>query len=70
MEHLTKDSRVDSAAWFTQGMQGPWLGVIGESAAFGDLAAPVRDKSGQIIGVVGRALELAARAQSSAAAHG
>ena len=30
---LTKDSRVDSAAWFTQGMQGPWLGVIGESAA-------------------------------------
>jgi signal transduction histidine kinase len=49
---LTKDSRVDSAAWFTQGTQGPWLGVIGESAAFGDLAAPVRDKSGQIIGVV------------------
>jgi signal transduction histidine kinase len=49
---LSKDSRVDSAAWFTQGMQGPWLGVIGESAAFGDLAAPVRDKSGQIIGVV------------------
>jgi signal transduction histidine kinase len=49
---LTTDSRVDSAAWFTQGKQGPWLGVIGESAAFGDLAAPVRDKSGQIIGVV------------------
>jgi signal transduction histidine kinase len=49
---LTKDSRVDSAAWFTQGMQAPWLGVIDQSAAFGDLAAPVRDKSGQIIGVV------------------
>lgn len=49
---LTKDSRVDSAAWFTQGTQGPWLGVIGESAGFGDLATPVRDKSGEIIGVV------------------
>jgi signal transduction histidine kinase len=49
---LTKDSRVDSAAWFTQGTQGPWLGVIDDSAAFGDLAAPVRDKSGEIIGVV------------------
>ncbi len=49
---LTQDSRVDSAAWFTQGKQGPWLGVIDDSAAFGDLAVPVRDKSGQIIGVV------------------
>jgi signal transduction histidine kinase len=47
-----KDSRVDSATWFTQGVQAPWLGVIEESAAFGDLAAPVRDKSGQVIGVV------------------
>jgi signal transduction histidine kinase len=65
-EALIQGSRVNSAAWFIQGMQGPWLGVIddrrlesgspgqdpGDYAAFGDLAAPVRDKSGQIIGVI------------------
>jgi signal transduction histidine kinase len=65
-EALLQGDRVNSAAWFTQGMQGPWLGVIGDRpleasgpgqdpgdhAAFGDLAAPVRDQSGQIIGVI------------------
>jgi signal transduction histidine kinase len=66
-EALIQGSRVDSAAWFTEGMQGrPWLGIIddrplearspgqdpGDHAAFGDLAAPVRDESGQIIGVI------------------
>jgi signal transduction histidine kinase len=57
-ETLIQGDRVNSAAWFSQGMQGPWLGVIDDrpreagSAAFGDLAAPVRDKSGQIIGVI------------------
>jgi signal transduction histidine kinase len=59
-------SRVDSTAWFRQGMQGPWLGVIDdrpseagseakpqtEYSALGDLAAPVRDESGQVIGVI------------------
>jgi signal transduction histidine kinase len=50
-------SRINSA-WFTEGMHGPWLGVIDERpleagrSAFGDLAAPVRDQSGQIIGVI------------------
>jgi signal transduction histidine kinase len=53
---LTQDSRVASAAWFMVGMQGPWLGVIdGEPptvSGFGDLAAPVRDRSGAVIGVI------------------
>ncbi len=64
---LTKGSRIDLAAWFTQGMQGPWLGVIDERwspkaeprgkptteySEFGDLAAPVRNSTGQTIGVI------------------
>ena len=54
---LRQGSRVDATAWFTQGMQGPWLGVIddrppAELSVFGDLAAPVRDESGQVIGVI------------------
>jgi signal transduction histidine kinase len=54
---LRQGSRVDSTAWFTQGMQGPWLGVIddrppAEYSVFGDLAAPLRDESGQVIGVI------------------
>jgi signal transduction histidine kinase len=53
---LRQDSGVASAAWFIRGMQGPWLGVIGEEpptvSAFGDLAAPVRDRSGAVIGVI------------------
>jgi signal transduction histidine kinase len=54
---LQTGSRVDSTAWFRQGMQGPWLGVIddrppAEYSVFGDLAAPLRDESGQVIGVI------------------
>jgi len=54
---LRQGSRVDATAWFTQGMQGPWLGVIDDRppaqySVFGDLAAPVRDESGQVIGVI------------------
>jgi signal transduction histidine kinase len=55
---LIQGSRINSAHWFTEGMQGPWLGVIDDrpleagKSAFGDLAAPVRDQSGQIIGVI------------------
>jgi signal transduction histidine kinase len=53
---LTQDSRAASAAWFVQGMHGPWLGVIDEESptdsGFGDLALPVSDRSGAIIGVI------------------
>lgn len=53
---LTQDWRVASAAWFTLGLQRPWLGVIDDKPStdteFGDLAAPVRDGSGEVIGVI------------------
>jgi signal transduction histidine kinase len=67
-----KESHVDSADWFTQGTQGPWLGVIedprpartesqenpaAEYSEFGDLAAPVRNRSGQTIGVIAAHLD-------------
>ncbi len=62
-----KGSSVNSREWFTAGLQGPWLGVIDdvrrspedsrdrlpiEDSVLGDMAAPVRDKSGRVIGVI------------------
>ena len=48
-----------STDWFEGGSKGPWLGVIerapaapADSAALGDMAAPVRDASGQVVGVI------------------
>ncbi len=48
-----------SRDWYVGGSQGPWLGVIdsstaarADSAALGDMAAPVRDESGQVVGVI------------------
>jgi signal transduction histidine kinase len=48
-----------SSDWFSGGSQGPWLGVIDSSpraradgAALGDMAAPVRDETGQVVGVI------------------
>lgn len=45
--------------WFRAGLQGPWLGTIGNAtnagpttSEFGDLAAPVRDDTGRVVGVV------------------
>ena len=48
---------VASRDWFTAGLRGPWLGVIGASGKpddglQGDLAAPLQDKSGRVIGVI------------------
>lgn len=49
---------VASSAWFLGARSGPWLGVIGSgpkdssTAALGDMAAPVLDPSGRVIGVV------------------
>jgi signal transduction histidine kinase len=64
---LPKGSRVGSSPWFTAGLLGPWLGIIGEPSRrspvvqsapidvvslLGDMAAPVRDKTGQVVGVI------------------
>ncbi len=50
---------LESRDWFVGGSQAPWLGVIdrspaarADSAALGDMAAPVRDETGRIVGVI------------------
>ncbi len=56
-------SDVISSPWFAAGLRGPWLGVIAESEAtrtpagsntaeLGDMAAPVRDETGRVVGVI------------------
>src|SRR5271165_1911883 len=59
---LQKGINVGATQWFSTGLKGPWLGVLERgdrrqasamnSAALGDLAAPVRDEAGIIVGVV------------------
>jgi len=60
---LRSASSVKSSRWYSSGLQGPWLGVIDDavdaqripsvtSSALGDLAVPVRDESGRVVGVV------------------
>jgi signal transduction histidine kinase len=64
---LPKGIRVDSSRWFAAGLQGPWLGIIdnlarpspeartapsGNASLLGDMAAPVRDKTGRVVGVI------------------
>ncbi len=49
---------VADARWFSSGLKGPWIGVIGGSQPtpraplLGDLAAPLKDADGHVIGVV------------------
>ncbi len=58
-------SDVRSSEWYARGSLGPWLGVIESSrsppaasgtepdnAALGDMAAPVHDEAGQVVGVI------------------
>jgi signal transduction histidine kinase len=60
-------SRVDSSRWFVAGLKGPWLGIIddlprsspdagtakdGEASLLGDMAAPVHDTAGRVVGVI------------------
>jgi signal transduction histidine kinase len=46
------------STWFSQGLQGPWIGLIDESRApgdaplLGDMSAPLRDAAGHITGVI------------------
>jgi signal transduction histidine kinase len=59
---LQKGINVGAAPWFSTGLKGPWLGVIENAdrpqspamttASLGDLATPVRDEAGIIVGVV------------------
>jgi signal transduction histidine kinase len=62
---LTSGSTVAGAPWFIAGLREPWIGVIasaaddaaapapkGNSPRFGQLAAPLRDARGEVIGVV------------------
>jgi signal transduction histidine kinase len=50
-------STVISQRWFTDGLQGPWLGIIDgvpatHASVLGDMAAPVQDKAGRVVGVI------------------
>src|SRR5450631_3450363 len=59
---LQKGVNVGAAQWFSTALKGPWLGIIESAdrrqasavttAALGDLATPVRDEAGVIVGVV------------------
>ncbi len=59
---LQRGINVGAAPWFLTGLKGPWLGVIESAerrqasavttAALGDLAMPVRDEAGIIVGVI------------------
>jgi signal transduction histidine kinase len=58
IDHLNPGDNVSATPWFSEGLQRPWIGVIGKSIGasavplLGDLAAPVRDESGHIVGVI------------------
>jgi signal transduction histidine kinase len=51
---------VEASPWFRAGLQSPWLGTIDGTSqasaptvsALGDLATPVRDEAGRVVGVV------------------
>jgi signal transduction histidine kinase len=71
---LHQGDTVTVCSWFSSGLQGLWLGVIGETrrlhpsaagnvAELGDMAVPVRDESGRVVGVI------AARVTWQRAAH-
>jgi signal transduction histidine kinase len=51
---VPKGSRVNSSPWFAAAVQGPWLGVIDNirPSVLGDMAAPVYDKAGRVVGVI------------------
>jgi signal transduction histidine kinase len=44
--------------WFSRGLQGPWIGMIEATPGavrpplFGDLAAPLKDSTGRVVGVI------------------
>jgi signal transduction histidine kinase len=57
-EESIAGSSASRKPWFSQGLEGPWIGVIEESRRagrtplLGDLSAPVKDSSGRVVGVI------------------
>jgi signal transduction histidine kinase len=60
---LRAGDNVAASAWYSSGIHGPWLGAIGEFARspglpaanvseLGDLAIPVREETGRVVGVI------------------
>jgi signal transduction histidine kinase len=60
---LHQGDKVELRPWFSSGLLRPWLGVIGETrslraspaasvAELGDMAIPVRDETGRVVGVI------------------
>jgi len=58
IDPLSAGDNVAATNWFSEGLHGPWIGVIGKPGSassaplLGDLAAPVRDGSGRVVGVI------------------
>ena len=55
---LPNGSSVDTSRWFRDGMHGPWLGSVGRARPLGDMAAPIEDRTGRIIGVIAAHISL------------
>jgi signal transduction histidine kinase len=57
-EDFVTGSSADRKTWFSGGLEGPWLGMIEETrgavrtSLLGDLAAPLKDPSGRVVGVI------------------
>jgi signal transduction histidine kinase len=55
---LHAGDKISSQPWFSQGFDAPWIGLMEEAPAsldmpvLGDLAAPLRDASGRLMGVI------------------
>jgi signal transduction histidine kinase len=64
---LREGVHVDNSRWFLGGLDGPWIGLIGDTHAssresalttlseisvLGDMAVPVRDDDGHVVGVI------------------
>jgi signal transduction histidine kinase len=58
IDPLSAGDNVAASGWFSESLHRPWIGVIGKSRSsssaplLGDLAAPVRDDSGRVVGVI------------------
>jgi signal transduction histidine kinase len=58
IDPLSAGDSVATTGWFSEGLHRPWIGVIGKPRSassaplLGDLAAPVRDGSGRVVGVI------------------